>query len=433
MKKFIYLFGLLVNLFLPSFLLSQTITTSAISPLEYCANTDLTVSYTADNGFAADNVFIAQLSDSNGSFNNFINIGHLKSSISGTITATIPTKQYDGTKFRIRVISSNPYLLGSDNGADILIHSLPINQWEITKNRNYYKLYDSVSFSSSSENLDYYSPAKWDFGEGAIPPTFLGYVPPAVRYGSLGLKNVIFKIDTLTNCSYKVESSNNVKIIGCDIMIDSNNVKTYDSADHHLPFPNNLHMLEHQVWVLPNASVTVDIGYGEKVFIVETGGNLVIKGYAVACVFYLKPGASVRATQGFYNCGIVRCPGSSINIPDTNTAKNDVHRLTVVECDQLQVNYSTAPQQGKEILAALGYSDVKENQAPSINLNIFPNPVTDILHISGDYSGQQVRIYSPEGFKVYEAEFTNEIDLSKLPVGIYFMRVRDKIAKFSKF
>ena len=66
-------------------------------------------------------------------------------------------------------------------------------------------------------------------------------------------------------------------------------------------------------------------------------------------------------------------------------------------------------------------------------VHIFPNPVTDILHISGDYSGQQVRIYSPEGFKVYEAEFKNEIGLSKLPVGIYFMRVRDKIAKFSKF
>jgi hypothetical protein len=66
-------------------------------------------------------------------------------------------------------------------------------------------------------------------------------------------------------------------------------------------------------------------------------------------------------------------------------------------------------------------------------VSIFPNPVTDILHISGDYSGQLVRIYSPEGFKVYDAEFKNEIDLSKLPVGIYFMRVRDKIAKFSKF
>jgi hypothetical protein len=107
------------------------------------------------------------------------------------------------------------------------------------------------------------------------------------------------------------------------------------------------------------------------------------------------------------------------NIVNIDSAKNDLQNIDKIR----HASY----RRGYIILVSVN------NEYFIDTFFIFPNPVTDILHISGDYSGEQVSIYSPEGFKVYEAEFMNEIDLSKLPVGIYFMRVRDKIAKFSKF
>ncbi|MCY7410641.1 MAG: hypothetical protein LH473_10230 [Chitinophagales bacterium] len=74
--------------------------------------------------YSAGNIFTAQLSDASGSFSSPTSIGTFTSTQSGTIGVTIPIATPTGTQYRIRVVSSNPSITGTDNGEDITINAL---------------------------------------------------------------------------------------------------------------------------------------------------------------------------------------------------------------------------------------------------------------------------------------------------------------------
>lgn len=100
-----------------------TLTTSAVSGSPfYISNSavvNVNVDFTSDVVFNGGNVFTAQLSDQNGSFANPVNIGTLNGAAIGTINATIPNSSVSGTHYRIRVVSSDPAITGTDNGTDL--------------------------------------------------------------------------------------------------------------------------------------------------------------------------------------------------------------------------------------------------------------------------------------------------------------------------
>ncbi|HLP20241.1 MAG TPA: PCMD domain-containing protein, partial [Chitinophagales bacterium] len=105
---------------------SATLTTGTVagSPFLFSPSApDATVSvpFTTSGTFNNGNVFTAQLSDDAGQFGSPTPIGTLTATISGTITATIPHTTTAGAGYRIRVVSSSPVVLGSDNGADITV------------------------------------------------------------------------------------------------------------------------------------------------------------------------------------------------------------------------------------------------------------------------------------------------------------------------
>ncbi len=103
----------------------STITTSAVSGSPFLISANLAapvnVDYTSDVVFNAGNIFKAQLSDNIGNFANPVEIGTLTSATIGTISATIPTTSVAGTGFRIRVVSTDPAVVGSDNGNNLSI------------------------------------------------------------------------------------------------------------------------------------------------------------------------------------------------------------------------------------------------------------------------------------------------------------------------
>ena len=99
----------------------STITTSAITPLTYCAGAAVSVPFTTNGAANAGNIFTAQLSNSAGSFASSVAIGTLSSTAAGTISATVPAGTTAGTGYRIRVVSSNPVVTGSDNAANIAV------------------------------------------------------------------------------------------------------------------------------------------------------------------------------------------------------------------------------------------------------------------------------------------------------------------------
>lgn len=108
---------------------SGSITTDNVSLLSWCQGTNqsVTVDFTATGTYNAGNVFTAELSDASGSFLSPTVIGTLNSSTSGAqiINATVPGTVLAGANYRIRVISSSPALIGTDNGSNITIFPSP--------------------------------------------------------------------------------------------------------------------------------------------------------------------------------------------------------------------------------------------------------------------------------------------------------------------
>lgn len=101
-----------------------SIATSTVSGSPFCVNsagTAVGVPFGITGTFSGSNVFTAQLSDASGSFAAPVNIGTLNGSSAGTIAATIPAGTPAGTSYRIRVVSSAPVAIGSDNAADLEI------------------------------------------------------------------------------------------------------------------------------------------------------------------------------------------------------------------------------------------------------------------------------------------------------------------------
>ncbi len=109
---------------IPESIQSGSIVTLPISGL-FCANSTVVVNFTTTGAvFAPGNVFTAQLSDGNGSFASPVDIGNLSQAgivNSASIFALIPNGTPFFSGYRIRVISSDEAIIGSDNGADLTI------------------------------------------------------------------------------------------------------------------------------------------------------------------------------------------------------------------------------------------------------------------------------------------------------------------------
>lgn len=101
------------------------ITTSPLSATGYCLGTSLQVAYAIAGTYNSGNIFTAQLSDASGSFNTPTNIGSVTAITGGNINATISANTPAGNGYRIRVVSSDPAITGSDNGANISVNALP--------------------------------------------------------------------------------------------------------------------------------------------------------------------------------------------------------------------------------------------------------------------------------------------------------------------
>ncbi|REG92975.1 T9SS type A sorting domain-containing protein [Flavobacterium aquicola] len=99
-----------------------TLGTAVVKGENFCGGAVVTVDFAITGKYDAANIFTAQLSDASGSFSSPVNIGTLESPLNTSIYAIIPLAAPAGTGYRIRVVSSNTPLIGSDNGIDIKIN-----------------------------------------------------------------------------------------------------------------------------------------------------------------------------------------------------------------------------------------------------------------------------------------------------------------------
>lgn len=99
----------------------NAINTLPVGSAAYCAGSSLQVTYTASGLYQPGNVFTAELSDANGSFATATVIGSVAATVPAPINALIPLGTATGAGYRIRVTSSAPAVIGTDNGANIAI------------------------------------------------------------------------------------------------------------------------------------------------------------------------------------------------------------------------------------------------------------------------------------------------------------------------
>jgi|GEM_PF-5000008 len=93
---------------------SQTITTLSPTQTSTCAGGNIIVQYETTGTFDLLCTFTAQLSDEWGDFTNAVPIGSVPIN-TGVIFGTIPSNTPFGFGYRVRVISSNPYVVGTEN------------------------------------------------------------------------------------------------------------------------------------------------------------------------------------------------------------------------------------------------------------------------------------------------------------------------------
>lgn len=129
-----------------------SITTSNLSGAAFCQGVQLSVPYNITGAYTPGNVFTAQLSDATGSFASPTDIGSVISTTGGSITAAIPVAAAPGTGYRIRVVSTAPVVIGSDNGIDLTINAAPYAGPDgivtLCKNSGTYDLLDYMTGAS---------------------------------------------------------------------------------------------------------------------------------------------------------------------------------------------------------------------------------------------------------------------------------------------
>ena len=100
----------------------------------FCANEEVTLKYTIDGNPEKDNVYSVQLSDNNGmNYKNITTIG-----ADSLLKITLPKDLKTGTSYRLRVVSSNPALIGKSTNDSLSIKALAVGT-VISKDTSIYK------------------------------------------------------------------------------------------------------------------------------------------------------------------------------------------------------------------------------------------------------------------------------------------------------
>ncbi|GAB3580455.1 T9SS type A sorting domain-containing protein [Hymenobacter daeguensis] len=112
-----------------SFAYPPTIATGAVSASAFCASTLIQVPFTTNvASYGAGNVFSFQLSDANGVFTAGSRLyGTLisQNASGGILRDSVAFRTPAGTGYRVRVVASNPSIIGTDNGTNLTIYATP--------------------------------------------------------------------------------------------------------------------------------------------------------------------------------------------------------------------------------------------------------------------------------------------------------------------
>jgi hypothetical protein len=76
----------------------------------------------------------------------------------------------------------------------------------------------------------------------------------------------------------------------------------------------------------------------------------------------------------------------------------------------------------------LGIQEVSKS-----TIQIFPNPVSDFIQISGISDGQIIQIYNIDGRLIKSETFAPKVNVSQLTPGVYILKINTRISLEFKF
>lgn len=126
------------------------------------------------------------------------------------------------------------------------------------------------------------------------------------------------------------------------------------------------------------------------------------------------------------------------NVAYTFPASMDVESLTCVKWDGTTetVPGHTISLTGSPVFIRIHAKDITSNEnVENLNLQVYPNPVQDVLYISGITVGEIIEVYMPTGGLVYRSiakEPTVNIQLAGFKKGIYIVRIGEQSMKVLK-
>ena len=319
---------------------AQTIATSPLPNSSYCLGDSLTVSFTVAGGsFTQGNAFIVQLSDSLGNFDGKHRriLGSTNGTGSGSMEVRIPTDISPGDDFRIRVVGSNPVVIGSDNGSDFSIFRRP----DASLRNVPTTAVVGVEVTFNAWEYDPRQTYSWNFGDGATPATATTDDPtsPPVTYSTVGRRTLTVSVLPESGAGCPLVLTSSIDVIAANPEIPSTAIIV--TGDTALDGGNSQE--RRYVWVCPGGTLRIGSDFhSENLVIFAEFGAVVDMERASFGTVYLKSGAEVRNLFESDNIHIIAEEGASI-------AGGGSYRL--FEVPSITFDYSNVPANGCPSLA----------------------------------------------------------------------------------
>ena len=164
---------------------ATSLQTNSLASASLCPGSTASIVFTGNGTFNAGNVFTVQLSNGSGSFSSPVTIGTLTATSPAAITVTIPLGTVSDTAYRIRVISSNPALIGANNGSNLTITALPAAAAAITGSVSVCQTQTGVVYTVPAvANAAYY---QWTLPSGATFGTTTYTNSISVNYSAVAI------------------------------------------------------------------------------------------------------------------------------------------------------------------------------------------------------------------------------------------------------
>jgi PKD repeat protein len=365
----------------PSLSHSQSLTLGPTPRQVFCAGDQFEIAYTAAGYTSSKNSFVIQMSDASGSFFTFKSIGSVRTTNSGNITATIPNDVKNGIGYRFRVMSSDPYVVSGDNGANLTIGGVPVPS---THPADWFEGYtamigEPITLQHQSRNA---ASVLWDFGPDADPTTSTEN-NPTVRFSTPGYKVVHLTAFSESGCDSTIavsiaspeEYNGSANRISIYVGSCTPSVPSYAKIDS---MESKFDFREHGTfWVVPGG-VHDEFGPVNSEFLVEPGGT--VHGLSYYNIVYLKAGATLsEPSRGSF---VIYESGASIDEGSQGVTKR--------QCSDLEFGYTDAPPYKIQQASVI---DKKE-----LNAFIYPNPSSTSIYRE-DVSERliEARLYSVTG------------------------------------